>query len=592
MKRVAKGWLAVPLLALSGCALFSPDASVEVRVDGVEERGVRRELERGAEVGAPLAGGVPSALWLQRLADTDAREMEELLHSRGWFRATVVPEWATNRSPPRVTFRVDSGERFAVREVSILCEDVVARDIVEVAVRRRELLPPGSIYDGRAAMDAADVLGRRLREAGYPWASVVVAEVRVDPAARAADIVFRATPGSRAVFGEARVRGLRSLDPRFVHNDVTWRQGEVYDERVVDQARERLRKRNLFSFVSIVPLVDETNTVVASMDVELRERRRNSFALAAGYTSDKGYEYEASGTRRNLFGSGESIRLTGRATEVGWAADVLYDMPQFLRADQDLVLDLQRAVDDLDAYESRKTRLSARVRRQITDRWTGLAGGALQSSQVDQGENDDSFILASVPLGLRYDTTREALDPTRGVRLGLDSEPFYNVEQLDEAFWKNAVSASHYIRGSVADRPMVLALRATLGVTGGASRGNVPADERFYAGGGGSIRGYAYQSVGPLVEGNPVGGLSVFETSAEVRVRVTPGIGVVVFADGGSAYADAVPDSEEPLRWGAGAGLRFFTPIGPLRLDVAAPLDRREGIDRSFQTYISIGQAF
>ena len=120
----------------------------------------------------------------------------------------------------------------------------------------------------------------------------------------------------------------------------------------------------------------------------------------------------------------------------------------------------------------------------------------------------------------------------------------------------------------------------------------IPADERFYAGGGGSIRGYAYQTVSPLREGVPVGGKSLLELSLETRVRITEKVGIAAFLDGGGAFAAGFPDSDERLLWGAGLGVRYFTPIGPFRLDVAIPLNRREGLDDAFQVYISLGQAF
>jgi translocation and assembly module TamA len=126
----------------------------------------------------------------------------------------------------------------------------------------------------------------------------------------------------------------------------------------------------------------------------------------------------------------------------------------------------------------------------------------------------------------------------------------------------------------------------------GAERDEIPADIRFYAGGGGSIRGYAYQSVGPTQNNEPIGGRSLITMSAELRIKITEKMGLVAFVDGGSAFESAFPDFEETLQWGGGLGFRYFTAIGPLRLDVGIPINRRAGIDDSFQIYVSIGQAF
>ena len=143
------------------------------------------------------------------------------------------------------------------------------------------------------------------------------------------------------------------------------------------------------------------------------------------------------------------------------------------------------------------------------------------------------------------------------------------------------------------DERFILAGRTRIGTTVGADSESLPANRRFYAGGGGSIRGYAYQLVGPLDDDeDPFGGTSLVEFGAEVRVRVTDTIGVVPFIDGGMVYDDPWPDADQELLWAAGLGLRYFTGFGPLRLDVAFPLNRRDGVDDAFQFYISFGQAF
>ena len=188
-------------------------------------------------------------------------------------------------------------------------------------------------------------------------------------------------------------------------------------------------------------------------------------------------------------------------------------------------------------------------------------------------------------------TGDDLLDPTRGGRLFLQVMPFYDIMGSDSNFIKGYTSYRHYV--PIMKKPMLtLAGKVSIGVIEGKGLESIPADERFYAGGGGSIRGYAYQSVGPMVAGDPIGGRSLIELSAELRIKFTDHLGLVGFLDGGSAFADTIPDSSQDLRWGTGMGLRYFTPIGPLRLDVAVPLNRRSGIDDNFQIYISLGQAF
>lgn len=206
---------------------------------------------------------------------------------------------------------------------------------------------------------------------------------------------------------------------------------------------------------------------------------------------------------------------------------------------------------------------------------------------MDDITSSGRLFFLSVPLGLRLDTTDDPLDPTRGVRLALETTPFFG----DRAFVRTSLAGATYY-DLLDDQGLVLAGRARLGGILGAELLDVPGDKRFYAGGGGSVRGYAFQAIGPRTPGgDPVGGLSLLELGLEARIRFTNALGLVTFLEGGQVFEEEFPNFDEKLQLGVGLGLRYFTGIGPLRLDVAFPLDKRRD-DDDFQIYVSIGQAF
>jgi translocation and assembly module TamA len=171
-------------------------------------------------------------------------------------------------------------------------------------------------------------------------------------------------------------------------------------------------------------------------------------------------------------------------------------------------------------------------------------------------------------------------------------EPFTDVGQRETSFVLWDLSGRHYLPLNKS-RSVILATRGRYSLLAGTGRESIPEDMLLYAGGGGSVRGYAYQFAGELDEDDdPLGGVSAVDFSTELRLRINREYGAVLFADGGGAFSDRNPSDKEKYFWGAGAGLRYFTPIGPIRMDVAVPLDQRNDVDDPFQLYLSLGQAF
>ena len=201
------------------------------------------------------------------------------------------------------------------------------------------------------------------------------------------------------------------------------------------------------------------------------------------------------------------------------------------------------------------------------------------------------FGLLSVPFGLRYDASDDLLDPTTGFRIRTETAPTWDTLNPSTTYVKNRIVGTRYFRIDN-DPRFVIGLRAAAGAIVGASIGDIPADERFYAGGGGSIRGVPFQTAGPLDGDTPTGGRSVLEASIEARYQLFDKVEGAVFLDGGSAFEDELPQFGEAWQFGTGVGLRYLTPVGPIRLDVAVPVDRRKDVDDAYQLYISIGQAF
>jgi translocation and assembly module TamA len=242
-------------------------------------------------------------------------------------------------------------------------------------------------------------------------------------------------------------------------------------------------------------------------------------------------------------------------------------------------------------YQAEDADVTASLRHRFNQNFWVQAGLEAQKGDATDALGTVNYRMVGVPVSANFDTTDSKLDPTRGVRLNASATGFgtFLGSSLDLVQVKAGASAYYSID---ADSRYVLAGRVAAGAMSGPQLDEIPANWRFYAGGGGSVRGYAYNELGPTVFwGAVVGGRSLFDASAELRVKVTDTIGVVPFFDIGNAFSSSFPTFNEPLFSAVGLGLRYYTSVGPIRLDVAFPLERHAGAG-PVAIYVSIGQSF
>jgi translocation and assembly module TamA len=231
------------------------------------------------------------------------------------------------------------------------------------------------------------------------------------------------------------------------------------------------------------------------------------------------------------------------------------------------------------------------VARLVSSRLRISGGVGTRISKVEQVDATENYALLLSPWTLDFNFSDDLLNPSQGGRAILELAPYTDIRSSHLTFTRTFGEYRHFL-SSPRLPGVVLAGRLALGVLSGASRSDIPADEHFYAGGGGSIRGYEYQTVGDIVDGQPIGGNSLIETSLELRTRFAERWGLVAFLDGGMAFESSTPTQDLTMQWGAGLGVRMFTGMGPIRVDLAVPVNPRENLDENYQFYVSLGQAF
>ncbi len=317
----------------------------------------------------------------------------------------------------------------------------------------------------------------------------------------------------------------------------------------------------------------------------------------AAYSTDLGVNVSAGWHHRNLFGNAEQLNITGGiqlggndVQKPGYNLGIQFIKPDFLRRDQALEIDLGAINQSLEAYDQRALTQKIELYRKLSQHWTVGVGVSGEQEEITQEDVSRRYNLLGLPLSVKFDDTDNLLDPTRGIRATLLLTPTQSFGGSSATFTLAQLSGSTYFDLSGGGRSVV-ALRGLVGKAFGADVFSLPPDQRFYAGGSGTVRGFRYQSVGPqFPDGNPTGGTAVSAGSVEFRQRILEHYGVVGFVDAGQVTANGAPFTST-WRVGAGVGARYYTSIGPIRLDVAIPLNREPHGD-AFELYIGIGQAF
>jgi translocation and assembly module TamA len=560
-------------------------------IEGVTDAALRDLLDEVSETRRLIDRPPPSLARLRRRAEDDRARLDQALRSQGYYNAKIDLSIDSAARPVNVVFKVDPGPRYRLRDVAIEVTppetDLPVPGVVELGIA------PGTPAVAQTILDAETRLVERAKARGYALAEAGERRALVDHDADAMDLTLRLNAGPLVRFGAIEVTGLQQVQPDFVERRLPWQPGELITAERLEAGQRALREANLFNTIAVRLGEKPDAAGRVPVTVVLTERKHRSIEAGVRYQTDEGPGGNLAWEHRNFFGRGERVRAELDASAIAGFLTGSFRKPDVWIRDLALISEAQLAFENPDAYESESARARVGLERQFREGLTLAGGVAFRAERVEEANSgrEDTFGLVSLPLLFKWDRSDDLLDPSRGGRLSLDNEPFVDTFGNDLVFNKAKLEYSHYLTVWQAPR-VVLAGRSAVGTLFGAERADVPANLRFYAGGGGSVRGFAYQTAGELDgEHDPIGGRSLFEVSGEVRARVTDSIGVVAFVDAGTAFTSTFPDFDNELRVGVGPGIRYFSPIGPFRLDVGFPVNPRDS-DDAFQLYISLGQAF
>jgi translocation and assembly module TamA len=561
----------------------------EVSFTGPEDAALL-EVLRGSSQLLQLIGRPPASLnAVERRAQGDLERLSTALRSEGYYASSVDYLLDSNVSPVRIEFTVASGPLYHLSEYDIVYRGTMPEEPPELAAFD---IVPGMPARAPAVQASQEKLLDRLAQRGHPFAEVIDRKVLVFNEDSSMTVTLTLDAGPRAHFGPVRVKGLEKVEEDYVRRLIPWQEGDRYDRRKVEEARRALSETGLFDGVAVKPAKRAEADGTLPMTLALSEAAHRSLGFGANYSTDVGIGGEVFWEHRNLLGEGEDLRAELVGSLIEQSAILGFRKPDFLRRRQALLANTTVARRETDAFDERSVGAFAGMEAPLGEHWLVSAGGSVEYLWLRDEEGTQTLGLFGAPLTAVRDNRDDLLNPTRGTRLGITVTPYAGAGDSNPLFVASTLGGSAYYAID-SDARYVLAGRAKVGSLVGEKTEDVPANKRFYVGGGGSVRGYEFQSIGPLDnDDDPLGGRSLIEVGAEIRLRLTETIGVVPFVDGGTVYDASYPDFEETFRWAAGLGLRYHTGFGPVRLDVAIPLNKRKDVDDDFEFYISFGQAF
>ena len=550
-------------------------------------------------------------------ARADRDLIERLLRIYGYYDAEVAQTVGnpnvqdgqlTDNAQQQIAVRFDvvPGDRYKFGAIAL--GELAQTGPDYAALRAGFAIQPGDPLDNDRIVASRDKLDTDLAQTGYAFAKVGAPELLVDHQREEGDLTVPVTPGGKYAFGHVFSGNPRFLSSRHLERIARFEPGDLYKRTLQDDLKSAILATGLVSSVIVTPrevtpppAAGQTGEV--ALDVALIPGPLRTVAGLIGYESGDGARVEASWEHRNFFPPEGMLRVRAIAGTKEQLVGTTLRWNNFRGRDQVLTLDLYGNTVARDAYNARTVAFTATFEKLTTllfqKPWvwsTGLevlATNERESSVSGQIVPRNTYFVAALPLRGALDQSDNFLDPTRGWRAALKLSPEVSKQQDGPTvtYARVQFDASRY--QPVSDT-VVLAGRVRLGTIAGTGIDSVAPSRRFYAGGGGSVRGYGYQQIGPRnTAGDPSGGRSLAEFSLEARVStglMGGAIQLVPFLDAG-AVSDTVTPNFRDIRFGAGLGLRYKTGFGPIRIDLGTPLNRRAG-DSRITVSVALGQAF
>lgn len=566
--------------------------SYEVKFEGDLNSHIINLLQSSSQLFSLKNTPPTSSIGLQRRAEADIPNFIKVLHSEAYYNAHVELFYDFG-CEPTVIVKINLGpiypfENFAIKPAPDTCQTFpyCTINLKEIGIIIGQPARPSDI------LQAEENVLLYMTKLGYPLSSIQKREVVADQSIQAIFVTLYIDSGPAASFGPVKITGINKVKFEFFDKKIKWVEGCPYDPVKIERTQNALEASGLFTTIAITHAEKLDEDQLLPMLITVREGKQRSIGAGLNYNTDWGPGVNAEWQHRNLRGMGERLtykmNLWSRLQEISCS----YVKPDYLRPSQDLiwVADLQHEMTR--GFHESSCSISRIIERQISDRLRISFGGMYKNLRDTHADHNGQYNLLKSPLQLRWSNANNLLDPTEGKTINLRIIPSFQFLQPQFIYCINTLTTTVYYP-LTANKSYVLAQKIMFGSILGSSRRTIPASERFYEGSEDSLRGYRYLTVSPLNdEDKPIGGRSLMIYTLELRMRTNETLGWVAFYDVGNVYEELLPCLNQKMLQSIGVGCRYNTPVGPLRIDLAFPLNPRPHLDHRFQLYLSIGQAF
>ena len=577
----------------------APEIKYETVVNGLDALELT-DAFKGLSALREGKGEAANATQVSARAREDEALAVRLMKSIGYYDGSAISTIEQIPGTPgklRAIVSATPGRLYSLSSVTITAPPTVPADLIRSSLPLKAGDPIAAARIQGAEANVALTLPRQ----GYPFGKVGERDILLDDVTPTGAYTLPVDTGPRSSFGQITTAGDAVFDPDHLNVFPRFKTGELYDNRRTDDLRDALVATSLFSTVTVVPQrtgrPGPDGTEQVDLLVTQSKGKYRSLSGLGGYSTGQGFTLEGTFTHRNLFPPEGALIASVIAGTQQQGLSATFRRSNAGKRDRTVSLIASALRQDYDAYDALTATVAGKISYDSTPIWQkkftyayGFELVGTNESVFDFALGDrrrGTYFIAALPGQAMFDRSDSLLNPTKGYRLKINVSPETSVRGAARPYVRGMVEATGYYP---VGQSLVIAGRARVGTIAGIERDDLAPSRRYYGGGGGSVRGYGYQRLGPLdPQGNPVGGRSLNEFALEARYRFGD-FGIVPFIDAGQAYDSSTPKGSD-LQYGAGIGGRFYTNFGPMRVDVATPLNPRPG-DGKVALYISIGQAF